>query len=156
SRWSASASAASSTSLGRRDELVAHAPHRLDPGVGAGELVAELLHVDVHRARLARVGEAPHFLEEAIAREDDAGLTAERLEELELLGAEAHGPIAHVHLVTRRVDPHVADPEGASAPGHPGRAPQDRADARDKLFGIERLREVVVHARLELLDLLHV
>ena len=61
-----------------------------------------------------------------------------------------------MHLVTRRIDAHVAHHERPPAAGHSRGASQDRADAGDELLGVERLGHVVVHARLERLDLLQV
>src|SRR5258708_39919841 len=78
----------------RGDQLVSDAPHGLDLRAGAAQLVAQLLHVHVDRARLSGIREAPHVLEELVAGEDDAGLTAERLEELELLRAQRDPPAA--------------------------------------------------------------
>src|SRR4051812_46479584 len=66
------------------DGLVPGAPHGADQ-LRRPELAAQLRDVDVHGARPARVGEAPHLVEQALARENDAGVLDERDEEIELL-----------------------------------------------------------------------
>src|SRR5213594_698736 len=112
----------------RRHQLVSDAPDRLDLRVRVGELVAELLYVNVDGARFARIRESPDVLEESVAREHDPRLSAERLEELELLGAEGYRALAHVNLMARWIDTHVSDHDGPAAAGHSGGPPQDRAD----------------------------
>src|SRR2546428_9304482 len=112
--------------------------------------------MDVHGPRLARIREAPDVLEEPVAGEDDAGLSAERLEELEFFRAERYRTLADEALVARRIGPHVPDLERPAAAGHARAAAKDRSHACDVLLWVERLREVVVHALLESLDLLHV
>src|SRR5439155_12373796 len=96
------------------------------------------------------------ILEESVAGQHDAGLSAERLEEFELLRAQRDRAISNVHLVARGVDANVPDNERAAAPWHAGDPAQYGADARDELLWIERLGHVVVHAGLERLDLLHI
>src|SRR5258705_5993088 len=112
------------------------------------------MHVD--GACLTGIREAPHILEQTVARQDHPRLPAERFEELELLRAERDRALADEHLV-----PPVA---GADVPGaqhrpgarHARGASQDGAHARDELAWIERLREVVIHARVETRDPLSV
>src|SRR5258708_4213983 len=139
----------------RRDELVPDPPDRLDLRARPVQLVAQLLHVDVDRARLAGVGEAPHVLEQLVARQDDAGLPAERLEELEFLCPQRDRASVDGHLVPRGVEQEVADGQrlGPCAPGH---ASQHRVHAGNELAGVERLGEVVVEPGIETRDLLHV
>jgi len=78
------------------------------------------MHVD--RARLAGEREPPHVLEELVAREHDARLPAEGLEQLELLRAQRDGLTVDPDLVPRRIDAQVPDLEHAAAAGHPRRA----------------------------------
>src|SRR5207237_3474798 len=142
--------------LSRRHELVTYAPDGLDLRVGAGELVAQLLHVYVHRARLAWIRETPDILEKAVAGQDYPRLPPERFEKLELLCAQRDRAVTDVHLVTRRIDACVSQYPRAAAARHPRRSPQDRAHAGDQLLGVERLGHVIIHTRLERFDLLTV
>src|SRR5207244_13305223 len=95
--------------LGRRHELVSDSPHGLDLRVGVGQLVAQLLHVDIHGVRLTWIREPPNVLEETVAGEDDPRLRAESFEARELLRGQRDHAATEVHLVARR------RAEGASA-----------------------------------------
>ena len=64
-------------------------------------LLIKLLHLHVDGSRLARIREPPHVLEESVAGQHDAGLSAERLEELELLRAKRDRALANVDLMAR-------------------------------------------------------
>src|SRR5947208_10836110 len=97
----------SAARLDRRHELISDSPHGLDLRVGVGQLVAQLLHVDVHGARFTRIREPPNVLEEAVAGKGDPRLPAEGFEELELLRAQSDRAVTDVHLVTRRSDADV-------------------------------------------------
>ena len=112
--------------------------------------------MNVDGACLARICEAPHVLEQSVTREDHAGLPAECFEELELLRAKRDRALAHEDLVPRRVNTDVADAQDAPAAGHARRAAQDRSHAGHELARIERLREVVIHPRIESRDPLSV
>ena len=85
--------------------------------------------MDVDRACLTRIREAPYVLEQAIPRQHHARLPAERFEELELLRAQRDGALTDQHLVPRRIDAEVADTEDATASGHARGAPEDRSNA---------------------------
>src|SRR5437870_6181468 len=114
--------------LRRRHELISDSPHGLDLRVGVGQLVAQLLHVDVHGARFTWIREPPDVLEETVAGKDDPRLPAERFEELELLRAQGDRAVTDVHLVTRRIDADVPDDNRPTAARHPRGSPEDRAN----------------------------
>src|SRR5438552_8696735 len=129
-------------------ELISHAPDGLDHGACGGELVAQLLHVDVDGPRLAGVREAPDVLEQLVPRQDDARLAAEGLEQLELLRPQRDRRPGHGHFVSRGVEQEVPDLE-RTRPSAAGGAADDRVDPRDELARVERLGEVVVEPGVE-------
>src|SRR5690348_2478497 len=70
-----------------RDELVPGPSHGPDP-VGVAELAPQLCDVHVDGARPAGIRHAPDEIEQALAREDDAGMLEKAGEEVELLARE--------------------------------------------------------------------
>src|SRR5205823_988181 len=68
-------------------EAVAHAAHGEDQlrlGGVALELLPQMAHVHVDRARIAVVGAAPERLEQRLATEDAARVAGQRAQQLEL------------------------------------------------------------------------
>src|SRR3954468_19221421 len=61
------------------------------------ELLAQVSDVDVHGARVAVGGVAPHAREQHVAREHAAGARGERAEDLELHERGRHGLAAQGH-----------------------------------------------------------
>src|SRR6266481_4349295 len=129
-------------SVGGAREEVAHAANRLDEtrllGIGL-ELGADLGDVDVDRA-VEGVGMSLERVEDLLAREDAAGSLGEGGQQLELVVSQ-YAPLArHRDLTRGEVEPDLAHAEaGGSLRG--GRAPEEGANPREKLPGIERLGE---------------
>ena len=67
------------------------------------DLLAEPLHVDVERLRVAEVVGAPDLLDQEVARQQPALASQERLEQLELLGRERDELAPHPDLVPGHV-----------------------------------------------------
>jgi len=91
---------------------------------------------------------APHQVHEGLAREHPARPLGEGHQQGELVGGEAslrpvqpHGPRVAIDL-----EPAEAQGGGRARPVGPA---QDRAQPREQLPGLERLRQVVVGAYLE-------
>src|SRR2546423_6694117 len=141
----------------RGADLVADSPHGHDRR-GLAELAAQLPHVDVHGAGVARKGVAPDALEQLVARQDEAAVVEQLPEEVELLRGELHLLGPHLDLPAAGVDHEVAVPEDGALRFLPlGRgSAEDRLHARDELARIEGLRHVVVRADLEADDLVDV
>ena len=120
------------------------------------ELAAQARDVHVERLGRAEPVDVPDLVDEALARDDGAGLGHQQLEELELLAGEVELGRRRA-LAARRAGstPDGADLErrrlgwrcGAAAPS-PGAA-QHRPDPRGHLARAERLDDVVVGAELE-------
>src|SRR2546428_9570300 len=73
---------------GRRrllNQLVAHAPYGLDPGLAAADLVAHPGHVHVDGSRVAVIVIAPGELEQPLALVDDARVARQRGQQVKLL-----------------------------------------------------------------------
>ena len=123
--------------LARRAHFVPDAPHRHDRRCVA-ELAAELAHVHVDGARIARERVAPDALEELVAGEDEAAMIQELPEQVELLRRELDLLVADARLAPSRCRsrgrraralPTRALPCRASrAAGSPAPVPRARAD----------------------------
>ena len=72
------------------------------------DLLAQVTHVHVDRARLAIVGAAAKSLEQLAAREHDAGALREHDEHLELDERQLYGFAANFDRTSRNVDPQLA------------------------------------------------
>src|SRR3954453_5069985 len=105
-------------------------------------------HLDGVRRREGVV--APDLLEEALARDDDALVAHDVLEQLELALGQLDRALAALDLVRVGVQRQVGDDERRAAPRRP--AAQQRAQPGEQLLALERLDEVVVGARVEALD----
>src|SRR3954471_23887601 len=104
---------------------------------------------------LDRVGDrervvAPDLVEQLLARDHEALVAHQVLEQLELPLREVDRPLPTGDLVRVRVEHEVAHPQR----GHPARrpTPQQRAQPGEQLLALERLDEVVVRADVEPLD----
>ena len=116
--------------------------------VGAGQLGAHLRDVLVDGARAAGELDAPHPVEQDLAREHDARVLHEEGKEVELGGAQIDGRAGNEDLPARLAQLHVGELEVIGARSC-GAAPQHRLDARRHLARAERLGYVVVGAELE-------
>src|SRR5581483_4392621 len=85
------------------------------------------------------------------SRERGARVSHEELEERELARREDEAARSAADLARQRVENDVADADGCGA-GVRATAPEEGADARHELVGVERLREIVVGAGLEAAD----
>src|ERR1700704_865709 len=130
--------------LRRRGDLVTHAPNG-DDGRGVLELAAQLAHVHIDRARIAGEGVTPDPLEQLVARQDEPAMIEKLPQQVELLGRKLDLLVADVHLTPSRVDVQIAVLDRlvlALAPLGRG-ATEDRADTRNELARVERLRQVI-------------
>jgi hypothetical protein len=108
--------------------------------------------VNVERLGVADIVGAPHAIDERVPGEHATGVLQQQLEQLELLQRQRHGFAPDQHLVTLRVEDHVADLEClARQLGRffHGRATQDGADPGYELAQPVGLGDVVVGADLE-------
>src|SRR6202035_3284622 len=92
---------------------------------------------------------APHLVQQALARDDDALVAHQVLEQLELTLGEIDRPLAADHFVGVDVQRQVADPQGSRAARRA--AAQEGAQACEQLLALERLDEIVIRARVEAL-----
>src|SRR4051812_26535523 len=113
------------------------------------ELAAQVGDEDLDRVRLRERVVAPDLVEQALARDDDALVAHQVLEQLELALGQLDHPVAAQDLVGVGVELEVGHHERGRAAR---RAPaQQGADARQQLLAVERLDEVVVGAGVEAL-----
>src|SRR3954470_23204237 len=137
-------------------EDVARAADRMEePRLAIGfELPSQVGDEDLDRVRDREGVVAPHLVEQLLARDHQALVAHQVLEQLELALRELDPALPARDLVRVGVEHQVADPQRR----HPARraAAQERAHAREQLLALERLDEVVVgadveplHARLE-------
>src|SRR2546423_7929173 len=130
-------------------ERVADAAHGLDQtGLVAGlGLAPQVSDVDVERVRREAEVVTPHALEDDRPREDLARIHHEELEQRELGARELDRIAVAPHLTRPRVELQVG--EAKNLVGAVGGPAQQRADPGDELLQGERLRHVVVGARIE-------
>src|ERR671935_92142 len=103
---------------------------------------------------LDRVGDrervvAPDLVEQLLARDHQALVAHQVLEQLELALGELDRALATVHLVRVGVEAEIADAERRHAAGRP--PAQQRPQSREQLLALERLDQVVVGADVEAL-----
>ncbi len=110
------------------------------------------VHVDDVGVRVATV--FPHVLHEFCPTHHPAGMPGEVVQEGELLGGEHDLARTSAHHAARGIDDQVAEDQFGGE--HLTAATRQRAQSREKLAEIERLREIVVGPRVEAGDaLLH-
>ena len=102
----------------------------------------------VHGAGAAGIRHAPDEVEQALAREDDAGMLQEAGEEVELLARQLDHRARDRHLVGVPPQDDLARGEDLVLRTALGTA-EDRIDPRRQLTRRERLRDVVVCPELE-------
>ena len=123
-------------------------------GVRGGELLAQLAQVDVDVVILAAVRLAPDRPEQPAAGHEPTRLFEEDGEDLVLARPELDLPAGDPDLVGQRVELDRAVPDHAGLLGGRARgAPQRNPDPGMELGHPERLRDVVVGAAFERLDL---
>src|SRR3954468_2858591 len=132
-----------------------HVPRAADrvqqPRLAAGlELAAQVGDEDLDRVRRRERVVAPDLFQQPLARDHDALVAHEVLEQLELALGQLDGAVAAHDLVRVRVQREVGDDERGRAAGRP--APQGGAQAREQLLPLEGLDEVVVGAGVEAFD----
>ena len=139
------------------DQLVAHAPHRLDRHARVvAQLPPQLVHVHVHRPRAAEELVAPDLLQQQLPRQHVPGRFGQPLEQVELLVAQLQQLVAEPRFVALPIDRQRADRHRRPGRGRRARrAAQDRLHPRRQLARVERLAEVVVRAHLEADDPIH-
>src|SRR3954464_15083167 len=95
------------------------------------ELSSQVGHEDLDRVRDRERVVAPHLVQQPLARDDQALVAHQVLEQLELALRELDPALAAEHLVSVRVEREVADAQRC----HPARRPatQQRAQARQQL-----------------------
>ena len=126
---------------------------RVHVRVGGGVLdrLAEAPDVDVDRAGGGEVVVSPDLSSELLARHQAARGLREGEQELELLQAQVCGDSAHCGAQLRGLDDEIAGLDrlvGFEHGAFPDAA-QVRADTREELLHGERLRDVVVGARVQ-------
>src|SRR3954447_10897227 len=137
-------------------EDVARAADRMEePRLATGfQLPSQVRHEDLDRVGDREGVIAPHLVEQLLARDHQALVAHQVLEQLELALGELDAALPAGDLVRVGVEHQVADAQRR----HPARraAAQQRAHAREQLLALERLDEVVVgpdveplHARLQ-------
>src|SRR4051812_44396452 len=140
--------------MGRRlsTEDVARAADRVQQArLAAGlELAAHVGDEDLDGVRLREGVVAPDLVEQALARDDDALVAHEVLEQLELALGELDVALAAAHLVGVGVELEVAGHQRGRAARRA--AAQQRAQAGEQLLALEGLDEVVVGAGVQALD----
>src|SRR3954449_9141758 len=114
------------------------------------ELAAQVGDEDLDRVRLRERVVAPHLVEQALARDDDALVAHQVLEQLELALGELDVALAAADLVGVGVELEVAGDQRGGAAGRT--AAQQRAQAGQQLLALEGLDEVVVGAGVQPLD----
>src|SRR5687768_2121147 len=133
-------------------EDVSRAADRMEePRLAIGfELPSQVGDEDLDRVRDRERVVAPDLVEQLLARDHQALVAHEVLEQLELALRELDLALAARDLVRVGVEHQVGDPQR----GHPARrAPaQQRAHAGQQLLSLERLDQVVVGADVQALD----
>src|SRR3990172_3668696 len=135
---------------------VPNSAHRLYHDRPARELVPQVIDVHVDGAALAVEVEAPHHLQQLLARHDDARVARQGGQKIELLCPQLKAPRVHCRLTPFQVYEQGAEGRGPGASLTRRVAAQYGLDAGRQLARIERLRHVVVRAQLESHDLVHV
>src|SRR5215218_4700495 len=119
-----------------------------EPRLSTGfQLPPEIRHEHLDRVRDGERVVAPHLVEQLLARDDEALVAHEVLEQLELALRELDLAVAAAHLVRVGIERQVAHPQRR----HPARRPtaQQCPQAREQLLALERLDEAVVGADVE-------
>src|SRR6185503_15659940 len=132
-----------------RDQPVADAADGLDRWPVGAELPADLADMDVDRPGLAGEVRAPDVLEEHVAGQDDARIAGERRQEIELAGPEAEIATGNGRLAAAGIDAQRPDLHRPAAACRDVGPAEDRLDPGNERPRVERLRDVVVRAKLE-------
>ena len=106
--------------------------------------------MDVHHVALGIEVHVPDFLEQRRASDHFVGVEKEVLQELEFLGGEVHGLARHMHGVAQAVQADVPELEGLQPLGSP--AANQGPHPGEQLIEVERLRHVVIRARVQTPD----
>src|SRR4051794_17882297 len=118
--------------------------------VGGLELAAQVGDEDLDGVRRRERVVAPDVLEQPLARDDDALVAHEVLQQLELALGELDDAVAAPDLVRVGVQREVRNDQRGGAARRP--AAQQRAQAGQQLLALEGLEQVVVGARVQALD----
>ena len=104
----------------------------------------------INRARFAHVSHSPHVLEQSAARKHPALAAHQRAQQVEFLERQRNGSSPDAHRMGRRDQLNRSVNERVIG-AHSGRlrATQQRVHARYQLHHAERLRQVIVGARIE-------
>src|ERR1700694_6353062 len=140
----------------RQLQPVADAPNRLDARVGdprGGELLADLLNMDVHCPCVARKVVTPYQVQQLAALEHATGMPRQEREEVELLRPELYARGALADLVPLEVDFEPARPDQLGLVRLEPSSAQQRLGARHQLLRMKGLGQVIVGAHLEADDL---
>src|SRR6266511_4865724 len=144
---SAGAGAAGASSI--LPEPVAHAPHGLDRRTSERpvDLLAQVPHVHLEDVPVPPEREVPRVLHQRGPRDGLAGAAHQLLEQRELLRGQRGRGVAPADLVGGRIEHEVAHREDRGPLRR--RPPDQRPEPGVELGERERLREVVVRARVE-------
>src|ERR671921_1422290 len=133
-------------------EDVSRAADRMEePRLAIGfELPSQVGDEDLDRVRDRERVITPDLVEQLLARDHEALVAHQVLEQLELALRELDLALAARDLVRVRVEHQVRHAQGRHAAR--GAAPQQRAHAGEQLLALERLDQVVVGADVQSLD----
>ena len=102
------------------------------------------------RSTLLSASSAPERLHQLLARLDPPGSLGEQQQDVELAAGQLAPHAADAHLARAAIDGQALEAQRLGARRRrPPRAPQDRAQARQHLARVERLRQVIVGAELQ-------
>jgi hypothetical protein len=142
--------------LGWDEQLVSDACDRFDPDSAFFQFPAEMRHMNIHGARLAVKVEAPGFLQELLATENESAVLGQGEEQIKFLGAQVDRPRGEAHFPPGRIHRQVTELDRGRVRPLPLPAPQDRFDARHQFVWVERLGQVIIGAKLQAQDLIDI
>ena len=107
----------------------------------------------IHRAGIPRVVDPPHSVQEALARQSDAAVEQQIVQQFKFHVRQRHVAPVRVHPVTFHVHAQAARGQlaGLLLPG----AAQHRAHPAEQLHDPKRLNDVVIRPAVQALDLVH-
>ena len=139
-------------SLVELGKAIANSVHRQQVSRARGirlELVPNVLHVRVDSALVGFERHTVHGVEKLRAREDAAGLSSHRGDELELGRREIDDAVRHGRAHPRDVERDITDTDDLGFRPRTLGSAKHRAHACDELLWTEGLRDVIVRAELE-------
>src|SRR5690606_37362673 len=112
-------------------------------------LAPQVADIDLEGVRGGRKVVPPYLLQDPLPGQHLAWVPQQQFEQRELGAGQPDLAIAAVHLAGGRVERQVGQRQGSGLVSARGRTAQQRAQPREQLLEGERLREVVVRARVQ-------